>query len=61
MPWYWTDDLARALLADDRIDDSVAAMLINTPVAYRREETSLDSAARALLDDDEIPLLALAA
>ena len=61
LPWYWTDDLARALLAEGRIDDSVASTLINTPVAYRREETSIDSAAQALLDDDEIPLLALAA
>lgn len=61
LPWYWTDDLARALLADRRIDESVASSLIATPVAYRREETSVEAAAQGLLDDDEIPLLALAA
>ena len=61
LPWYWTDDLARALLADGRISDSVASEMIATPVAYRREETSVETAAQGLLDDDEIPLMALAA
>lgn len=61
MPWYWTDDLARALLADGHIDESVASVMITSPVAYRREETTVEAAAQGLLDDDEIPLLALAA
>lgn len=61
MPWYWTDDLARALLSEGRIDDSVASQMIATPVAYRRDETSVETAAQGLLEDDEIPLLALAA
>lgn len=61
MPWYWTDDLARALLADGRIDESVALSMIASPVAYRRDEASVEAAAEGLLDDDEIPLLAVAA
>ncbi len=61
MPWYWTDDLARVLSADGRIDDSVASQMIATPVAYRRDEESIETAAQGLLDDDEIPLLAYAA
>lgn len=61
MPWYWTDDLARALLANGRIDESVASPMITSPVAYRREEASVEAAAEGLVDDDEIPLLALAA
>ena len=61
MPWYWTDDLARALLVDGRISDSAASQMIATPVAYRRDEESVETAAQGLLDDDEIPLLALAA
>jgi hypothetical protein len=61
LPWYWTDDLARALLADGRIDESVASPMIARPVAYKREEASVEAAAQGLLDDDEIPLLALAA
>lgn len=61
LPWYWTDDLARALVADGRIDEIVASIMIASPMAYRREETSVEAAAQGLLDDDEIPLLALAA
>lgn len=61
MPWYWTDDLARVLAADGRIDETVAGKLIASPVAFRREETSVESAAQGLLDDEEIPLLMLAA
>lgn len=58
MPWYWTDDLARVLLADGRINESVAVEMASVPVAYRRDEPTLEDAARALLDDDEIPLAA---
>ncbi len=61
MPWYWTDDLARALLAQGSISDTGAAELIATPVAIRRDEATIDAAARAMLDEDEIPLPALAA
>ncbi len=61
MPWYWTDDIARALLAQGAISEASAAELIAAPVAYRREEPTVEAAARALLEDDEIPLPALAA
>lgn len=61
MPWYWTDDLARALLAQGSINDTGAAELIATPVAIRRDEPTVEAAARAMLDEDEIPLPALAA
>lgn len=61
MPWYWTDDLARALLADGAIRESTAARLIAAPVAVRRDEPTVETAARGLLDEDEIPLPALAA
>lgn len=61
MPWYWTDDLARALLAEGAISPASAAELIAAPVAFRRNELTVGAAAMALLEDDEIPLLALAA
>lgn len=55
MPWYWTDDLARALLAADRIDADTASRLAAVPVAIRSDETTVESAAGALAEDDEIP------
>lgn len=61
MPWYWTDDLARALLTRGSISDANAADLIAAPVAYRRSEATVEAAAYGLLEDDEIPLPALAA
>lgn len=61
MPWYWTDDLARALLEDGRISETVASQLISLPVAFRSEETTVEAAASALLEDDEIPLTELSA
>lgn len=61
MPWYWTDDLARALLDEGRISESVAVELIALPVAYRSEESTVEAAAAALLEDDELPLAAVAA
>lgn len=61
LPWYWTDDLARALLEEGRISESVASELISLPVAYRSEESTVEAAASALLEDDEIASLAHAA
>lgn len=61
MPWYWTDDLARVLLTDGLIDEAVASEMMAVPVAYRRDETTVETAAKGLLDDDEIPLAAMAA
>lgn len=61
MPWYWTDDLARVLLEDGRISETIASELTSLPVAFRSEETTVEAAAGALLDDDEIPLTGLMA
>ncbi len=58
MPWYWSDDVARFLLAGGRIDPGPAEQLIRTPVAMRRPEADLESAALGLQDDGEIPLAA---
>lgn len=58
MPWYWTDDLARVLLDSGQISESVASELASLPVAYRSEESTVEAAATALLEDDEIPLAA---
>lgn len=58
MPWYWSDDVARFLLAGERIDSGLAEQLIRTPVAMRRPEADLESAALGLQDDGEIPLAA---
>jgi hypothetical protein len=58
VPWYWTDDIARALIAKGRISADVATPLLSVPTAIRRDETSLDAAATALVDDGEIPLAA---
>ena len=58
MPWYWTDDLAQALVRQGMISQSTASELTTAPVAYRRDETTVEEAASGLLDDDEIPLAA---
>ncbi len=58
MPWYWTDDIARALIDAGRIgEDAVRAMTV-VPAAIKRDETTLEAVALALLDEDEIPLAA---
>lgn len=58
MPWYWTDDIARALIAAGRIDAKAVSSMLSVPTAIRRDEATLEAAAQALLDDDEIPLAA---
>lgn len=58
MPWYWTDDIARFLLAEERISQATALTLQVQPIALRRGEETLEEAALAALDDDEIPLAA---
>jgi hypothetical protein len=58
MPWYWSDDVARVLLAAGRIDPGRADQLARTLVAIRRPEPDLDTAALAIQDDNEIPLAA---
>ena len=58
MPWYWSDDVARFLLAAGKIDPGSADHLVRTPVAIRRPEPDLETAALAMQDDNEIPLAA---
>jgi hypothetical protein len=58
MPWYWTDELARALLANGRIDADTASRLAALPLAMRSDEATVEAAATALADDGEIPLAA---
>lgn len=58
MPWYWTDDIARALIEAGRLTVAEAGSMMSVPTAIRREESSIEAAALALLDDDEIPLAA---
>ncbi|HEY4606437.1 MAG TPA: hypothetical protein VIH55_02220 [Acidimicrobiia bacterium] len=58
MPWYWTDDIARALIEAGRITTDAALPMLSAPAAIRREEPSIEAAAQALLEDDEIPLAA---
>ena len=59
MPWYWSDDLARVLVAAGKIEPRLADQLVRTPVAIRRPEPDLETAALAMqADDNEIPLAA---
>ncbi len=58
MPWYWTDDIARVLIEAGRINAEAVGPMVSVPTAMRRDETSIEAAAQALLDDDEIPLAA---
>ena len=58
MPWYWSDEIARHLVATQKLEPDQAQILIARPVAIRRAETSLEDAAVGLQDDDEIPLAA---
>jgi hypothetical protein len=58
MPWYWSDDVARFLLAAGKIDPGSADQLVRAPVAVRRPEPDLETAALAMQEDNEIPLAA---
>ena len=58
MPWYWTDEVAPALVAAGTISAEAAAGMIAVPVAHRSEHTNLEEAARELMEDGEIPLAA---
>ncbi len=58
MYWYWTDDIAKALLENDKIDAGLAETIAVKTVAIRSTHTSLLEAAEALLDDEEVPLAA---
>lgn len=58
MPWYWTDDIARALIEAGSLTVDAAGSLMSVPTAIRREEPTVEAAAQAMVDDDEIPLAA---
>jgi hypothetical protein len=58
VPWYWTDDIARALIETGRLNVESARTMLAAPVALRRAEPDLDTAVQAMLDDDEIPIAA---
>jgi hypothetical protein len=58
VPWYWTDDIARALIDHGRLTVESAGTMLATPVAVKRVEPDLDAAIQAMLDDDEIPIAA---
>jgi hypothetical protein len=58
VPWYWTDDIARRLIEAGRIKAEAVGLMLSVPTAIRRDETTIEAAAQALLDDDEIPLAA---
>ena len=58
MPWYWTDDLANALVNSGQLSPQTASTIAAQPVAIRRPESTLEAAAVGCLEDDEIPLAA---
>jgi len=58
VPWYWTDDIARALIEAGRIAPDAVGTMLSVPTAIRRDESNIEAAAQALLDDEEIPLAA---
>ncbi len=58
MPWYWTDDIARSLIDAGLVGSETVASMLAVPAAVRRDEPSIEAAARAMLDEDEIPLAA---
>lgn len=53
MPWYWTDDLARILIDNGRIDRSRVSGWLVAPVAVRSDEESAEVVAGTLLDEDD--------
>jgi hypothetical protein len=46
------------MISEGLIGDDTAKRMVSSPVAIRREETSLEEAAKGMADDDEIPLAA---
>jgi hypothetical protein len=58
VPWYWTDDIARALIEAGRLSVEAARAMLVAPVAVRRAEPDIDTAVQAMLEDDEIPIAA---
>ena len=58
VPWYWTDDIARALIDSGRMDADASSPMPSMPVAIRREEPTIEAVVQALADEGEIPLAA---
>ncbi len=58
MPWYWTDDIARIWIAAGDVGEDLVRAMMLVPAAIKRDEPTLEAAAQALLDEDEIPLAA---
>jgi hypothetical protein len=58
MPWYWTDEIAQALVEMGRLSESQSAEISASVVGIRRSEKTVQEAAAALQDDGEIPLAA---
>ena len=58
MPWYWTDEIAKALVRLGRLKDVPLETTSAMPIGVRRSETTLEEAAVALQEDGEIPLAA---
>jgi hypothetical protein len=46
------------LIEAGRIKAEAVGLMLSVPTAIRRDETTIEAAAQALLDDDEIPLAA---
>lgn len=58
MPWYWSDDVSQVLLEKQSISPVTAAKMLSSPVAYRSECLTVETAAEQLIDDGVIPLAA---
>jgi hypothetical protein len=58
MYWYWSDDIARALLIAGKIDAELASRISVPTVALRSSEETVLDAGAAFLDDEEVPLAA---
>jgi hypothetical protein len=58
VPWYWTDDIARALVSAGRTGEEAFRAMLSMPVAIRRDEPTIEAVIEALVDEGEIPLAA---
>jgi hypothetical protein len=58
VPWYWTDDIARALMTAGRMAEEPIGATLSMPVAIRRDEPTIEAVIEALVDEGEIPLAA---
>ena len=58
MPWYWSDDVARILISEGGYTSEMLCSWTVRPVAFRRDEETVEQAAEGLVEDGEIPLAA---